>query len=129
MLLLNNSFVYFETSIFQMGSHSGVIERVELTNFMCHANLALEFNPHVNFIVGKNGSGKSAIMTGVMIVLGTRASDTARGSSMSSFVRFGCSQAKVKIVLNNAGHGSCMPEKYGLKIILTRIINSKKLFF
>jgi structural maintenance of chromosomes protein 6 len=96
---------------------------------MCHANLALDFNPHVNFIVGKNGSGKSAIMSGVMIVLGTRAADTSRCSSMSSFVRFGCSQAKVKIVLNNSGHCSYKPGKYGRKIILTRIINSKLMCF
>ena len=34
----------------------GVIERIELENFMCHANLEIEFNKHINFISGVNGS-------------------------------------------------------------------------
>jgi structural maintenance of chromosomes protein 6 len=61
--------------------------------------------------------------------LGTRAADTSRGRRLSDFVRFGCVQAKVKIVLSNSGHCSYQPEKYGRKIILIRTINSKKYFF
>jgi chromosome segregation ATPase len=61
-----------------------VILKLELTNFMCHASLALDFNPAVNFIVGKNGSGKSAIMTALMVVLGSKATDTSRGKSLTS---------------------------------------------
>jgi structural maintenance of chromosomes protein 6 len=103
--------------------YAGVILKVELTNFMCHSNLVLELNPRVNFVVGKNGSGKSAIMTGLMVVLGTRAADTSRGRSLSSFVRMGCAQAKIRITLSNSGIYAFRQDKYGSKIILTRIIN------
>ena len=41
---------------------AGIIERLELENFMCHKHLLIDFSPHVNFIVGENGSGKSAIL-------------------------------------------------------------------
>jgi len=109
--------------LFFQRSYAGVIEKVELTNFMCHANLVLDLNPRVNFVVGKNGSGKSAIMTGLMVVLGTRAADTSRGRSLSAFVRMGCSQAKIRIVLSNGGLCAFKPKKYGNKITLTRTIN------
>jgi structural maintenance of chromosomes protein 6 len=105
-----------------------VIERVELTNFKCHANLAFDFNPNINFIVGKNGSGKSAIMQGVMVALGARASDIGGCHSLSSFVRLGCAQAKVRIVLINSGLCSYKADKYGRKIIITRVLNGKKSF-
>lgn len=102
-----------------------MIERMELTNFKCHANLALDFNPRLNFVVGKNGSGKSAIMQGIMIALGTRASDTSLAKNLSSYVREGCAQAKIRIVLSNTGICSYMRDKYGPRIIITKVINGK----
>ncbi len=42
----------------------------------------MEFNQHINFIIGKNGSGKSAILTGIVVALGQKASSTSRGSSI-----------------------------------------------
>lgn len=30
----------------------GIIERVEMVNFMCHAFLKFEFGPQINFIIG-----------------------------------------------------------------------------
>ena len=32
-----------------------------MVNLRCHANTELELGPRVNFITGKNGSGKSSI--------------------------------------------------------------------
>ena len=34
----------------------GVIEKVQLTNFMCHSRLDVSFSPNVNFVLGRNGS-------------------------------------------------------------------------
>ena len=48
---------------------AGNIESLHATNFMCHANLEIDFNPGVNFVVGENGSGKSAILTALCIAL------------------------------------------------------------
>jgi len=34
----------------------GIIDSVEVINFMCHSHFLLEFGPHINFITGPNGS-------------------------------------------------------------------------
>jgi DNA replication protein DnaC len=62
---------------------AGVIIKLELYNFMCHSYLSLNFNKHINFIIGRNGSGKSAIMAAIMVALGTKASDTYRGRNLA----------------------------------------------
>lgn len=37
-------------------SDVGIIEKIELENFMCHKRLEINFGPNINFIVGVNGS-------------------------------------------------------------------------
>jgi recombinational DNA repair ATPase RecF len=34
----------------------GVIENIQLTNFMCHSRMVVSFSPNVNFVLGRNGS-------------------------------------------------------------------------
>lgn len=48
----------------------GAIKSLELRNFMNHEHYKAIFGRNVNFIVGVNGSGKSAILTGLTLVLG-----------------------------------------------------------
>ena len=50
-------------------AQAGNLESLVLTNFMCHANLEIKLCPGVNFVVGENGSGKSAILTGICFTL------------------------------------------------------------
>ena len=64
---------------------AGKIECLQITNFMCHSNLEIKFNSMINFITGRNGSGKSAIMTALIVVLGGTATITGRGSGLSGF--------------------------------------------
>lgn len=67
----------------------GILERVECYNFMCHDHFSVELGPLINFIVGKNGSGKSAILTATTLCLGGKASATNRGQSLKSFIKEG----------------------------------------
>ena len=60
------------------GTCSGIIKRVRLFNFMCHESFDAEWHPNLNFIIGENGSGKSAVLSGILIGLGARANTTSR---------------------------------------------------
>lgn len=70
-------------------SENGVLERVDCYNFMCHDHFYVELGPLINFIVGKNGSGKSAVLTAITLCLGGKASATNRGQSLKSFIKEG----------------------------------------
>ena len=68
---------------------NGIIESVTCTNFMCHSHLEITLGPLINFIIGHNGSGKSAVLTALTICLGGKASATNRGQSLKSFIKEG----------------------------------------
>lgn len=101
-------------------AQAGVIERLVLKNFMCHESFELELGPQLNFIIGRNGSGKSAVLTGISVGLGAKASDTSRGSSIKSLIKDGNSMARVIITFKNEGSEAYRPEVYGPKIIVER---------
>ena len=102
----------------------GVIERVDMINFMCHRNLSIALGPRINFIIGHNGSGKSAILTAITIALGGKASTTSRGSSIKDFVREGASAAEVRVHLSNRGRDAFRPDTYGDTITVERRIHA-----
>lgn len=68
---------------------NGIIETVICTNFMCHTYLEVVLGPLINFIIGHNGSGKSAILTAITICLGGKATTTNRGQSLKNFIKEG----------------------------------------
>ncbi|KAM8954181.1 structural maintenance of chromosomes protein 6 [Pelodytes ibericus] len=97
----------------------GIIESISLKNFMCHSNLGpFRFGPNVNFVVGNNGSGKSAVLTALIVGLGGKAAVTNRGSSIKGFVKDGQTAADVSITLRNRGQDAFKPESYGESIIV-----------
>ncbi|KAJ2863523.1 Structural maintenance of chromosomes protein 6 [Coemansia erecta] len=102
----------------------GVVEMVEVIDFMCHERAVVNLCPKVNFITGQNGSGKSAILTGLIIALGGSASSTNRASNLRGFVRAGQSRAIIRIQLRNRGPDAYHSEKYGDSIIIERHIFS-----
>jgi chromosome segregation ATPase len=55
----------------------------------CHKYLIVHMGPLMNFIIGHNGSGKSAILTALTLCLGGKASATNRGHSLKSFIKEG----------------------------------------
>ncbi|KAK7869169.1 hypothetical protein R5R35_006621 [Gryllus longicercus] len=101
---------------------AGYIEKVYMKNFMCHSALEVTLNSKINFIVGRNGSGKSAILAAVVIALGCKASTTNRASSLKDFVKNGANSALVQVTLSNEGLYAYKPEVYGSKIIIARSI-------
>lgn len=100
-------------------SDAGIVEKITLKNFMCHSHLGpFTFGPNVNFIVGNNGSGKSAVLTALIVTLGGNAQATNRGSSLKGFVKEGEGSADVSITLRNKGRDAYKPEVYGSSIIV-----------
>jgi len=78
------------------------------------------FGNHVNFIVGLNGSGKSSVLTAVMVGLGGRAALTSRGSSVKNLIKHGKRVAEVLIRLRNRGADAYHHDVYGDSIVISR---------
>ncbi|XP_069682239.1 structural maintenance of chromosomes protein 6-like isoform X2 [Periplaneta americana] len=106
------------------GQRAGIIEKIYMRNFMCHSCMEVPLNPRINFVIGRNGSGKSALLTALVVGLGGKASSTSRGSSLKEFIKKGCPSATVEITLRNNGYLTYKPEKYGDRIIVTRVLRS-----
>ncbi|CAG8666868.1 12231_t:CDS:2, partial [Dentiscutata heterogama] len=104
-------------------AESSVIESIELLDFMCHKFLKVNFGPKINFIIGHNGSGKSAILTGITVCLGGKANVTNRASNLKSLIREGASVAQVTLKLRNRGADAYRHEVYGDSIIIERRIS------
>uniref|UniRef100_A0AAR2IMD4 Structural maintenance of chromosomes protein 6 n=1 Tax=Pygocentrus nattereri TaxID=42514 RepID=A0AAR2IMD4_PYGNA len=106
----------------------GIIEKIFLKNFMCHSLLGpFTFGSNVNFIVGSNGSGKSAILTALIVGLGGKAQTTNRGSSLKGFVKEGESSAEISITLRNRGQDAYKPDVFGQSITIDLRISSEGL--
>ncbi|KAJ2084764.1 Structural maintenance of chromosomes protein 6, partial [Coemansia sp. S142-1] len=87
----------------------GIVESIEIVDFMCHEKATVNLCPKVNFITGQNGSGKSAILTALIIALGGKASLTNRASNLKGFIREGRQRATVKVQLRNRGPDAYRP--------------------
>jgi structural maintenance of chromosomes protein 6 len=98
----------------------GVLEKVEIKNFMCHERYEFKLGPRINFICGKNGSGKSAILTAIVLCLGGKASATNRASSLKDLIKHGQESANITCHVKNVGDGAYKPEVYGKRISIER---------
>ena len=91
---------------------------------MCHRHLVVNFNDKLNFVVGANGSGKSALLTAISLCLGCKASVTQRGNSVKSLIREGATQASVAVTVRNEGPSAFRHEIYGNEIVIERTFNA-----
>ena len=103
-----------------MPAEHGILERVECYNFMCHDHFYVELGPLINFIVGKNGSGKSAILTAITLCLGGKASATNRGQSLKNFIKEGKENSTIIVRIKNQGDGAYLSDDFGKTIIVER---------
>ncbi|KAK8098656.1 uncharacterized protein PG998_014142 [Apiospora kogelbergensis] len=111
----------------QMGNNvaalNAVIESITCFNFMCHTRLHCDLGPLLNFIVGENGSGKSAILTAITLCLGGKASSTNRGASLRSFIKEGQDHASLVVKIKNQGTDAYKPDLFGESIVVERNFN------
>ncbi|KAM8965653.1 structural maintenance of chromosomes protein 6-like [Sarcophilus harrisii] len=96
----------------------GIIESIQLENFMCHAMLGpVKFGANVNFVVGY--SGKSTLLTALIVGLGGK----SLGSSLKEFVKDGEESANISITLRNRGENAFKSEIYGESITVHQHIS------
>ncbi|KAF5272537.1 hypothetical protein FQA39_LY07861 [Lamprigera yunnana] len=103
---------------------AGTIARIVVKNFMCHTHMEVDFKSNINFLIGNNGSGKSSIMTALIVGLGGKAALTSRGNNVKGFIKSGESFASVEIILNNQGWMSYKFDDFGDKITIMRNFTS-----
>ncbi|ODQ47637.1 hypothetical protein PICMEDRAFT_32072 [Pichia membranifaciens NRRL Y-2026] len=89
---------------------------------MCHKAFSLMLGPQTNFIIGSNGSGKSAVLTGISVALGAKATDTDRGSSLKNLIMHGKNVARAIVTLKNEGPEAYKPAEFGPRIIIERTL-------
>ena len=106
----------------------GSLKSVQMINFMKHSNLQIALKPCVNFITGRNGSGKSSILVAISVGLGSNIRITGRGTSLSSLIKDGQSEAQIIVILNNGTEGY-QYERYGNEIKITRKIHKSSSSF
>ena len=86
---------------------NGTLLSVRLVNFKSHRHFEMTFGPRLNFIVGRNGTGKSSILAAIIVALGgnpNKHSGTAGGSkSASSLICDGADSASVELHIANGG--------------------------
>jgi len=99
---------------------NAIIEEIICTNFMCHSHLSIKVGPLINFIIGHNGSGKSAVLTALTLCLGGKATATNRGQALKNFIKEGKDAATLSVKIKNQGHTAFKPELYGKSIIVER---------
>ena len=101
-------------------AENGILEEVMVENFMCHKHFRFPLGPLINFICGKNGSGKSAILTAISLCLGAKAASTNRGGSLKKFIKEGEETATIQVKIKNHGEGAYRADVYGDSITVER---------
>jgi chromosome segregation ATPase len=103
-----------------VATDAGIIEEIQCINFMCHEHLTVTLGPLINFIIGHNGSGKSAVLTALTICLGGKATATNRAQNLKSLIKEGKDHASVTVKIKNQGPLAYKPAQYGESIVVER---------
>jgi len=104
----------------------GHLKSIELVDFMNHHHMKMDFSPHVTFISGTNGSGKSATLQALQCALGVDARKTGRATSQKGFIRTGAHEAIIKVTIWNKpyfGKDAFQHDRYGDTITVERRIS------
>ncbi|KAF8266427.1 P-loop containing nucleoside triphosphate hydrolase protein [Lactarius quietus] len=77
----------------------GSIVRVQLHNFLTYDHVEFRPGPHLNMIIGPNGTGKSSIACAIALGLNWPPSILGRASELNSFVKIGATDGYIEIEL------------------------------
>ncbi len=76
------------------------IVRLELTNFKKFVNTSITFDPHLTVLSGKNGAGKTSVMSGVSLILSWIIARMRNENGIGLYVP--------ALSVNNTAHSGCV---------------------
>ena len=120
---------FFSQATQQSSKHeriqAGTISRINLVNFMSHANFSADFSRGLNFVVGQNGAGKSALLVAVCTAFGLSARATHRTEDgAKGLVKEGTNSSTITLRLTNEGPDAFRPDEYGHEVVIERTITA-----
>ncbi|KAM5261466.1 structural maintenance of chromosomes protein 5 isoform 4-T4 [Hipposideros larvatus] len=77
----------------------GSIVRIAMENFLTYDTCEVCPGPHLNMIIGANGTGKSSIVCAICLGLAGKPAFMGRADKVGFFVKRGCSKGKIEIEL------------------------------
>ncbi|XP_073908118.1 structural maintenance of chromosomes protein 5 isoform X2 [Castor canadensis] len=77
----------------------GSIVRIAMENFLTYDICEVSPGPHLNMIIGANGTGKSSIVCAICLGLAGKPAFMGRADKVGFFVKRGCSRGMVEIEL------------------------------
>ena len=95
------------------GWMQGSLARIQLKNFVTYDSVEFKTGPHLNIIIGPNGTGKSSIVCALCLGLGGKTNLLGRAREVGEFVKHGTNQATIELELYN---------KDGLNYTIKRLI-------
>jgi chromosome segregation protein len=104
-----------------------MIKGVVLTNFMSYENSYVPLQTGLNLICGPNGAGKSSILLAISLVLGQ--AYTERSRRLSDLIRWGTDEARVTLILDNAGDKKPFPHFHTDLVTITRVIRRNGTYY
>lgn len=80
---------------------TGTIRKIEVKDFVTYSHVEMYPGPHLNMILGPNGTGKSTIVAAIILGLGGTPKIVGRGTKISEYVKHNCNFAVINIHLQD----------------------------
>lgn len=82
----------------------GSLVRIKLRNFVTYDAVEFKTGPHLNIVIGPNGTGKSSIVCALCLGLGGKTNLLGRAREISEFIKHGEDRSCIELELyNNKG--------------------------
>ncbi|KAJ4140231.1 Structural maintenance of chromosomes protein 5 [Fusarium equiseti] len=101
----------------------GAIVRVTVENFVTYEKAEFLPGPHLNMVVGPNGTGKSSLVCAICLGLGYSPKHLGRAGSVKEFVKHGKDTATIEIELQKRSKD---PKNFVIKVQIRREQNNQK---
>ncbi|KEY68689.1 hypothetical protein S7711_00563 [Stachybotrys chartarum IBT 7711] len=101
----------------------GAIVRVSVENFVTYEKADFFPGPHLNMVIGPNGTGKSSLVCAICLGLGYSPKHLGRAGSVKEFVKHGKDTASIEIELQKRRSDS---SNWVIRVLIRREQNSQK---